>query len=198
MALTLLEHTLPEVMDAHASEESLLLVCTNGQRDLCCARFGLPLFESLRIEFDARVWQTTHVGGHRYAPNLVCLPSGMVYGFVDPEQGVGLVHDHDQNMLRLSHMRGRSSHPPLLQAAEYFVLSHWAEQASAQTPHCDSGLAFAEEGEWVHYQSATHGSGRLHMRKIELAPVLASCGAAPKPDYEYQLISLEVSSTGQI
>jgi len=48
--------------------EPLLLVCTNGRRDVCCANFGRPLAGALRDRFPGRVWETTHLGGHRFAP----------------------------------------------------------------------------------------------------------------------------------
>ena len=59
-------------------------VCTNGQRDLCCARFGLPTYAALRERVGERVWQTTHVGGHRFAPNVLTLPQAALYGRVQP------------------------------------------------------------------------------------------------------------------
>ena len=67
--------------NASTPDANIYLVCTNGQRDVCCARFGLPLYEQLRMTYGTRIWQTTHLGGHRFAPNLLCLPSGHVYGF---------------------------------------------------------------------------------------------------------------------
>ena len=52
-------------------------VCTNGQRDVCCARFGLPTYTALRERVGERAWQTTHVGGHRFAPNVLTLPQAV-------------------------------------------------------------------------------------------------------------------------
>ena len=63
--------------------EPQYFVCTNGQRDLCCARFGLPTFKKLSEAVGERVWQTTHLGGHRFAPNVLALPQGVLYGRVD-------------------------------------------------------------------------------------------------------------------
>ena len=45
-------------------EHPLLLVCTHGKHDPCCARFGRPLYEVLRDQVEEDwVWQTSHVGG---------------------------------------------------------------------------------------------------------------------------------------
>ena len=59
-------------------------VCVNGQRDRCCARFGLPLYRRLRTLVGERAWQITHLGGHRFAPNVLVLPQGVLYGRVHP------------------------------------------------------------------------------------------------------------------
>jgi hypothetical protein len=61
-------------------DEPLFLACTHGKHDPCCARHGRPLFEAMSEQLDAgSVWQSTHVGGDRFAGNLVCLPRGDYY-----------------------------------------------------------------------------------------------------------------------
>src|SRR6056297_44484 len=66
-------------------EEARYFVCTNGQRDVCCARFGLPAYAGVQQRVAERAWQVTHLGGHRFAPNVLVLPQGGVYGRVVPE-----------------------------------------------------------------------------------------------------------------
>ena len=93
-------------------------VCTNGQRDLCCARYGLPAYRALRERVGGRAWQTTHVGGHRFAPNVVVLPQGVLYGRVQPEDVPGFTAEVEAGRVAKSHLRGRSAFPPEAQAAE--------------------------------------------------------------------------------
>ncbi len=63
-----------------------ILVCTHGMRDKCCARFGKPLFKAAKRLFaesqllKVRIWQASHIGGHRFAPTAIALPSGRYYG----------------------------------------------------------------------------------------------------------------------
>src|SRR5262245_13618317 len=58
-------------------DHPLLLVCTHGKHDRCCARYGRPLYEALDEAAEENwVWQTSHVGGDRFAGNVVCLPDG--------------------------------------------------------------------------------------------------------------------------
>ena len=66
-------------------DHPLLLVCTHGKHDPCCARFGRPLYEAIREQVeDDWAWQCSHVGGDRFAGNLVVLPAGLYLGRVEP------------------------------------------------------------------------------------------------------------------
>ena len=101
--------------------ENVYFVCTNGQRDLCCARYGLPTFARLQELVGARVWQTTHLGGHRFAPNVLALPQGILYGRVDVEEVDAFVTTIESGEVSRSHVRGRSAFPPEAQFAEMQV-----------------------------------------------------------------------------
>lgn len=98
--------------------EPLFLVCTNGKRDACCALRGRALVASLAATHGDRVWETTHLGGHRFAGNLVCLPDGIVYGRVTPIDGPRLADAYVAGRLDPSHLRGRSAWPHPAQVAE--------------------------------------------------------------------------------
>src|SRR5918999_3386419 len=75
--------TLDVAASAQPVDHPLLVVCTHGKRDRCCARYGRPLYDRMRDEADDDwVWQSTHVGGDRFAGNLVCLPHGIYFGRV--------------------------------------------------------------------------------------------------------------------
>ena len=106
--------------------EPLFLVCTNGARDPCCAERGRPLAAALEKEYDDRVWECTHIGGDRFAPNLVCLPHGLYFGRVAPEDGGRIAHAVEAGALDLDHYRGRSCFPFVVQAAEYFARQQWS------------------------------------------------------------------------
>ena len=98
--------------------EPTYFVCTNGQRDLCCARFGRQAYVALRERVGGRVWQTTHVGGHRYAPNVLVLPQGTLYGRVTPNVVDDFLAATEVQALAGEFLRGRSSYPPAVQAGE--------------------------------------------------------------------------------
>jgi hypothetical protein len=104
---------------ATPTDEPLFLACTHGKHDPCCARHGRPLFEALSEQLDpASVWQSTHVGGDRFAGNLVCLPHGFYYGRVERDDVPAVVDEYLDGRLLLAHYRGRSCWPFPVQAAE--------------------------------------------------------------------------------
>jgi hypothetical protein len=100
----------------------LFVVCTHGKRDRCCARQGRPLYDALRAETDtARVWQSTHVGGDRFAGNVVALPHGLYYGRVAPADTKALVEAQAAGTVDLERYRGRSAFSFPVQAAEHAI-----------------------------------------------------------------------------
>ena len=103
-------------------EHPLLVVCTHGKRDRCCAKYGQPLYDTLRREADSDwVWQSTHVGGDRFAGNVVALPQGLYYGRVEPGDVAALLAAHAAGRVDLERYRGRSAYSFPVQAAEHAV-----------------------------------------------------------------------------
>jgi hypothetical protein len=97
----------------------LFVVCTHGKRDPCCARRGRPLYEGLREAADEGwVWQSTHVGGDRFAGNVVCLPEGVYYGRVTRLGALTVLAEHLAGRIDLEHYRGRCCYSFPVQAAE--------------------------------------------------------------------------------
>lgn len=100
----------------------LLLVCTHGKHDRCCARYGRPLFDSLTEQAEEGwVWQTTHLGGDRFAGNLVCLPEGLYFGRVGPAEAWPVLDEYLDGRIHLELYRGRCCYPFAVQAAELLV-----------------------------------------------------------------------------
>lgn len=94
------------------TREPLLLVCTHGKRDRCCAVNGRALLTSLHEvatpEQRRRIWECSHIGGHRFAPVTLSLPSGAVHGRLDTEQAADLLQRHESDRVLIDHLRGRS------------------------------------------------------------------------------------------
>jgi hypothetical protein len=96
----------------------VFLVCTHGKHDPCCADRGRPLVRGLVGAGVRRVWESSHLGGDRFAGNLLCLPHGLYYGQVAPEEGAAVVAAYRAGEIVLERYRGRSCYPMAVQAAE--------------------------------------------------------------------------------
>lgn len=96
----------------------IFLVCTNGRRDPCCARNGLPVFNTLNGLAPAKVWRSSHVGGHRFAANVLQFPQGIYYGRMTPDDAESLLRAGSEGELLLDHYRGRACYEKYVQAAE--------------------------------------------------------------------------------
>jgi len=107
--------------DEHLRSEPLYLVCTNGRRDRCCARLGVALYQALAERAGSAVWQSTHLGGHRFAPTLVTFPDGAYYGRLAPAELEPFIAAQAQGQLFLSHLRGRCCYEKVVQAADTFL-----------------------------------------------------------------------------
>ena len=155
-------------------EEPLILVCTNGKRDRCCAREGPALYQAIADFAGDKAWQCTHLGGHRFAPTLVTLPDGAFYGRLAPAEAEAFVRSYAQGDLFLEKLRGRVIYDPVSQAAEQFLRRQTGiRQRNAYVWQETAALG---EKRWaVTFQGAAGQSQRIIV--IQEAPVerLVSC-----------------------
>lgn len=150
-------------------------VCTHGQRDVCCGTRGGRVFAALRDE-PVEVWQTSHLGGHRFAPTLLWLPSGICYGKIEAGEARALVEAHQRGRLhRLDAVRGRVAWSREAQAAEVALRAELNEQRLEAVTLVDERDGRVELAV----------GGRTHAFQVERAglsePVIASCGKASGP-----------------
>lgn len=153
----------------------LVLVCAHGRRDACCARLGVPLYEALGAHLPAAsLWQASHLGGHRFAPNVVVLPAGVQLGRVSVAEAAGVAGALAAGRIPLDHYRGRTLYEAPVQAAEIAVRRALGLDAIG-------GLRLlAHEAGVVRFRA---GGGEATVR-VDEAPgpiVPASCGAEPEP-----------------
>ncbi|HYZ46536.1 MAG TPA: sucrase ferredoxin [Actinomycetota bacterium] len=99
----------------------LYLVCTNGEHDRCCGRYGPEVARSLAEHRPDDTWESSHLGGDRFAANLVCLPHGLYFGRIDPDDAVEVAALYEQGLIHLDHFRGRSCYEPVVQAGDAFL-----------------------------------------------------------------------------
>ena len=79
----------------------LYAICTDGKKDACCAKFGIPVarafFEECGADKTSIAFESSHIGGCRFAATAVCFPSGNSYGRILQE---------DTKSIRTSEQRG--------------------------------------------------------------------------------------------
>ncbi|HET6740591.1 MAG TPA: sucrase ferredoxin, partial [Kribbella sp.] len=78
------------------STEPVYLVCTHGRHDACCAVRGRPVAAALASAYPERTWECSHIGGDRFAANVVVLPHGLFYGHVPPTRALELARQYDE------------------------------------------------------------------------------------------------------
>jgi hypothetical protein len=101
--------------------ERRYLVCTNGARDPCCAIRGPAVAQALERALPGHVYECSHLGGHRFAANVLVLPDGLCFGRLDARTSVALAAELEAGRLPLDHLRGRTTLEPEQQAAEILV-----------------------------------------------------------------------------
>jgi len=106
-------------LDPHP--DPLYLVCTHGRHDRCCAERGRPLAQRMTQTHPEQTWECSHVGGDRFAGNLVILPAGLYYGRVDADAGPRIAAAYESGLLDLDHLRGRVTSRFPTQAAEWHL-----------------------------------------------------------------------------
>ncbi|MFC7342237.1 sucrase ferredoxin [Saccharopolyspora griseoalba] len=155
--------------------DPVLLVCTNGRRDRCCAVLGRELVERVGEHRREAIWETTHTGGHRFAPAAVLLPTGYTYGRLTSHQVDSALAAAAAGKVSLDGLRGRSAWSRAGQAAEIAVRRELGED------HADAlEVGAASETDEHTEVEVHHRDGRcwrVAVRAEELDPPRAnSCG----------------------
>jgi hypothetical protein len=173
-----------------AVDEPVYLVCTNGRHDRCCATYGRPAALALAASHGELIWESSHVGGDRFAGNLVCLPGGHYFGRVGPGEAARVVDRHLAGAIDLGHYRGCCVDPPVVQAAEWFArtatgLAGVADLAYARRDRLGGGVQavrFDRPGGWL----------RVVLRADRDAePRMLTCNSArPEPPLAFELLEI--------
>lgn len=108
--------------DLEPHQGPVLAICTHGRHDACCAERGRPVALALAASRHAEAtWECSHIGGDRFAGNLLVLPRGHYYGRLDPASAIEVADAVADGRLALDHLRGRSDVAMPVQAAEIDV-----------------------------------------------------------------------------
>ena len=163
-----------------ADPSPLYLVCTHGKHDPCCAARGRPLTAALAALRPETTWQVSHLGGCRFAPSVLVLPLGLMYGRVPPSAAPELVDAADSGRVLSPLLRGRIGHSPSAQAALGFA------HEQLELPRCaDLAVTSSEvtaEGAVRVRISAPHGRFVVTVERRRVEASGLTC-AAPRPGF---------------
>jgi hypothetical protein len=98
--------------------EPVFCVCTHGRHDACCAELGRPTAAALSRSHPEHTWEVSHMGGDRFAANVLVLPDGLYYGRMEAADAPTVVSGHLEGHLDLDRLRGRSGYSVTVQIAE--------------------------------------------------------------------------------
>jgi len=165
-----------------AAADPVVLVCTNGRRDVCCAVRGRPVALEAAAAHPGRVWEASHTGGHRFAPTGVLLPHGATLARLDGALCAQLLEraGHDElppSLLGPRHDRGLSRLDAGGQVAEAHVRA--VEGITSL-----SALTTVPMSETVATYAVSHSDGRswtVAVSTSSAAPLRESCGKAAVP-----------------
>jgi Sucrase/ferredoxin-like len=157
-------------LPGRAVHDPLLLVCTHGRRDRCCALDGRALVRALMDAGEPDVWECSHLGGHRFAPTALVLPTGYLYSRLDVATAVHARKAAELGEVETALCRGRAAWPTAGQVADLAV-------RMATGIRCADALTVT--GTTVHGRDGA--AWRVDVRERVSAPHPASCGAAALP-----------------
>jgi hypothetical protein len=151
----------------------LFVVCTHGRRDPCCAERGRPLAQGLAASFPDITWESTHVGGDRFAGNLVAFPHGLYFGRVEPEEAPEIVRAYAEGRIgRLDRYRGRSSDAFHVQTAERAIRDHLdLDRIDAVSPEGSDRRGDRAEVTFA----TTEGAHRVRLERTLGEPMRLTC-----------------------
>jgi hypothetical protein len=97
--------------------EWLVAVCTHGGHDACCAVRGRPVAQALATSHPLQTWEVSHIGGDRFAANVLVLPGGHYLGQLPAGAATEAVHRLLAGQRPAPWYRGRSCWSRPVQAA---------------------------------------------------------------------------------
>ena len=181
----------PDAIEGTPEREPVFLVCAHSKHDTCCALRGRPVAAALDEVRPGRAWECSHLGGERFAANVLVLPAGQQYGRVLPFAAAEFAAVADAGEVVPALLRGRIGHVPAAQAALAYVHSQLAVARAAElsvravtavnrhealvtvgTPHGPMDVTVEIEQRPAHRLTCTalHAAPYLAYRPVRIAP----------------------------
>ncbi len=180
--------------------DPLVLVCTHGVRDTCCAIRGRPVAAALAERWPDLVWECSHLGGHRFAPNVLLLPDGFYYAAGDVASAIAAVQGHLAGEVNGALLRGPAPLEPAAQAAAVEIFRRLGPLRASDVRLVGVVDDTGSEHRDVLARFDLRGTGRVEVRIQvgERPPEWLSCDAAgPAVSATYQVRRFDVGAGRQ-
>ena len=166
----------------------LVLVCTHGKRDRCCAMKGRPLVNELdRIYPSNRgsdvVWETSHIKGHRFAATLLLMPWGYSFGRMNLEATEAMIADAMRGVYFVPGNRGRGIFSAPAQAAEVGVATQLATEGTRVgygQLEVEKEEVNGDDAQVMLLDASSTRAFEVTLHRSAVAGVISSCGDEPK------------------
>ena len=179
--------------------QPVILVCTHGVHDVCCALRGRPVASALASRWPELVWECSHIGGDRFAPNVVVLPDGFYYGNLDPDSALGTIEAHLAGTVLPDRLRGMARFVPPVQAAVIAAHHHFgplgpADVSVPATQHIGPHDGHGSETFVDLVIEPQQRLVRVHVLSVRRPEAQLTCRALREtPATEYQIIDVTPS-----
>lgn len=171
-----------------SSVDPIIAVCTHARHDQCCAVKGRPVVTALARAYPKLTWECSHLGGDRFAANMVVFPHGLYFGRVHPTEAAGIIEHYRSGVIDERYFRGRSSVTNAMQAAQSFARGACRDfRIAAFAGVSESRI----EDEWT--ITLDHDGSRVVVQLVQSLsePMLSTCAAnrsAPVRQFELRSI----------
>lgn len=106
-----------------------ILICTHGGFDQCCGKYGTPFYiksnqilDNINVNEKIEVWESSHFGGHRFAPTMIDFPDGRYYGRMNEDIFTAIINRTGDLNKTISSYRGWAILPKIAQVVEKQLL----------------------------------------------------------------------------
>lgn len=174
--------------DGRQVDGPLVAVCAHGRHDQCCAVRGRSAVSAIATAYPEFTWECSHLGGDRFAATMLILPKGLCYGRVDSTDAAGLVARYLEGRLDTRFLRGRTSLPHAVQAAQHYARLELGEDRIDALAPLD-----VSDADGVRRVVLAHDSTQVQvtLRDKMSEPLLSQCSATVAgPVRTFELVSL--------
>jgi hypothetical protein len=181
----------PDAVAGAADPAPAYFVCAHSKHDTCCALRGRPVAAALTEVRPGRAWECSHLGGERFAANVLVLPLGQLYGRVLPFAAAEFAAAADAGEVVPALLRGRIGLVPAAQTALAFAHGQLALVHAADVTV--RGVRVLDDHEAVVRLATSHGLMDVTVEsEVRPAHRLTCDGATAAPFVAYRAVGVAV------